>query len=82
MRLQPGASKNEVVGRQEGVWRIRLTAPPVEGRANRALIEFLAKKLDVARSRITLLRGETSREKLLAVEGLDEATVQARLESA
>lgn len=83
--VQPGAARNEIVGWERDptggsdALRVRLTAPPIEGRANRALIEFLANALGVRRAAVTLVRGETSRRKLLAIEGLDEAEVHRRL---
>jgi uncharacterized protein len=80
IKLTPGAPRNEVIGRVEGTWRIRVTAPPVEGKANKALLEFLSDKLDVAKSRLRLVGGEKSRHKLVAVEGLDEGSLKARLE--
>jgi uncharacterized protein len=69
VRLQPKASKNEVTGERGGVIQIRVTAPPVDGKANRALIKFVAKRLGIAPSEITLVRGERGREKLLEIHG-------------
>ncbi len=79
VRIQPGASKNEVVGETGGVWRIRIAAPPREGKASRELIEFLSDKLDIARSRIAIVRGESARDKVLVVSGLSEEEVKKRL---
>ncbi len=59
--------------------KLKLRAPPVEGRANEALVEFLAERLGLPRRAISLERGETSRQKLLRVEGLDLAAVRTRL---
>ena len=81
IRLQPNARRNEVVGFQEEVLRLRVTAPPREGRANKALIELLSDVLDIPKSRIDILRGHTSRDKLVAIDGLESAEVRARLES-
>jgi len=58
---------------------VRVTAPPVDGRANDALRRLVARRAGVAVSRVTLVRGERSREKVLSVEGIDEATLRARL---
>ena len=58
---------------------MRVTAPPVDGRANDALRRLVARRAGVAVSRVTLVRGERSREKVLSVEGIDEATLRARL---
>lgn len=70
IRLQPGARKNEVVGFQGDVLRARVTAPPHEGRANQALIELLSDLLDIPKGRIAIVRGQTSREKVVEIEGL------------
>ena len=83
LHLQPGARKNEVSGpTAEGSLKIRLTAPPVEGQANRALINFLAETLDLARSRIELVSGEKSRRKRVRVAGLLSADCRRRLTGA
>ena len=80
VRVQPGASRSEVVGWQGDTLRVRVQAPPLEGRANAAVIELLSSALDVPRRRLRLERGEASREKLIAVDGLDEAEIRRRLE--
>ena len=79
VRVVPGASKNEVAVHTSGVWKVRLTAPPVEGRANRALVEYLAHKLDINRSQVKLLKGDSSRNKVLAVYGLSREEIWGRL---
>jgi uncharacterized protein len=58
---------------------VRVTAPPVDGRANDALRRLIARRAGVAPSRVTLVRGEKSRDKTLSVEGVDPATLRARL---
>lgn len=69
VRIQPKASSDEIVGPQGAEHlKIRITAPPVDGKANRHLIKFLAKAFGVAKSRITLLKGESGREKRLAID--------------
>ena len=78
VRVVPGASKNEVTS-VNGTWKIRLTAPPVEGKANRALIEFLAKKLDISSSALELVSGASSRSKMVAVSGLSPEEINQRL---
>jgi uncharacterized protein len=67
--IQPRASKNEIVGEFDDKLKIRLTAPAIEDKANKALIEFLAKKMKVTKSVIQIVSGEHSRVKLLRVEG-------------
>lgn len=70
IKVLPRSSRNEFAGEQEGMLRVKLTAPPVEGAANKALIEFLSGKLKVAKSRITILTGETGRTKTVRVAGI------------
>jgi len=70
IQVQPRSSRNQIVGEQEGRLKIKLTAPPVEGEANQALINFLAGILDLPKRNISLLRGESSRHKLIAIIGL------------
>jgi len=65
--IHPKSSRNEVVGMHDGCLKIKLTAPPADGKANAALIAFLAKKLDIPKSNITIIRGETSRRKTVQI---------------
>ena len=81
IRLQPNARRNEVMGFQDDVLRLRVTAPPREGRANRALLELLSDVLDIPKSRIDILRGHTARDKLVVIEGLRPEEVRARLDA-
>jgi uncharacterized protein (TIGR00251 family) len=70
VQVQPSASRNEVLGFKEGVLHIRIAAPPVKGKANQELTKYLGGVLGIARSRITILKGATSRKKLVGIEGL------------
>lgn len=70
VRLRPGAGRDELLGFREGVLQARVSAPPVDGRANDALRKLIAKQLRVAPSRVTIVRGERSRDKVIAVEGI------------
>jgi uncharacterized protein len=79
VKVIPGASRDEVAGTMGNAVKIKLRAPPVEGRANEALVEFLAERLDLPRRAISLVHGDTSRQKLLHIEGLDLAAVRTRL---
>lgn len=79
VHAQPGARRDAVVGEHGGRLKIALTAPPLEGRANAAMIKFLAKRLNVPRASVQLVAGETSREKRFRVDGLDAATLLERL---
>jgi uncharacterized protein (TIGR00251 family) len=69
VRVQPGASKNEIVGIQEDALRVRISAPPVEGKANKVLIQFLAKQLAVKRSQVEILNGHATRRKTIHIIG-------------
>ena len=82
VRVQPGASKDRVVGRIGDEWKLTLKAPPVEGRANRACLHFLARILGVPRSRVRLVHGQTSRRKRIEIEGLSLDEVAERLDAA
>jgi len=79
IRVQPNSSKEETGEVRNDVLIIRLTAPPVEGKANDALIRFLSKRLAVAKSRVTLVQGERGRNKLVAIQGLGAREVAMRL---
>lgn len=79
VRLTPRAAREEVVLRPDGSLAVRVTAPPVDGRANAALERAVASALRIAPSRVALVRGARSREKTLLVDGLDEQSVRERL---
>ncbi len=67
LRIQPRASRDEIVGLHDGLLKVRITAPPVEGKANAHLAAFLARCFRVPKSQVSLLSGETGREKRIAV---------------
>ena len=69
VRVQPGAKRSEVAGLHGDRLKIRIAAPALDGRANDALVAFLAGELGVARGRVAVARGERSRDKLVAVTG-------------
>jgi uncharacterized protein (TIGR00251 family) len=79
VRLQPRARKDEIVGEREGRVVIRVTAPPVDGKANDALTRLIANKANVAPWRVTVVRGHTARNKTIRVEGVDDKTLRAAL---
>ena len=79
VKLQPRASRNEIGGAQGGELRIKVTAPPVDSAANEALIELLAEKLGCAKNRVELVRGQTSRHKLIKLHGLNAEQVRSKL---
>ena len=79
IKVVPRASRSEVAGTLGDALRVRLQAPPVEGKANRALVVFLAKALQVHAREVTLVAGDLSRHKRVAVAGVTAAQVRARL---
>ena len=79
VRLQPRASANAIAGVRDGVVRVRVTAPPVDGAANEALVGLLAKTLRVGRGSVSIVRGRSSRNKVVRVEGLTEEEALALL---
>ncbi len=82
VKLHPRAKKNAITGEVGDALKLAVTAPPVEGHANQACIEFLAQVLNVPRSSVTIAAGESSRNKLIRVRGLAAAQVEARLQAA
>jgi uncharacterized protein (TIGR00251 family) len=79
VRVHPGARRNAVTGLHADALKIALTTPPVDGRANEALIAFLADALRLPKSSVILVTGATSRSKLLRITGRSEIEVQAAL---
>lgn len=81
VHVVPRASRDELAGIQGGALRIRLTAPPVEGAANRSLVELVAEILDVRKRNVEIVSGHGSRRKVVVVRGLSPQEVAARLRS-
>ena len=79
IRLVPRASRDQVMGEHGGALRIAITAPPVEGKANKHLTKFLAKRLGLPPNRVSIAAGELSRDKVVVVTGIDAETATARL---
>ncbi len=80
IRVTPRASRDEIAEiLSDGTIRVRLTAPPVEGKANRALIKFLSKVLGVAPSRLEIVAGENGRDKLVSIVDMDVETAQEKI---
>ena len=79
VRVHPGARSNAITGIHDGALKVSLTTPPTDGRANQALIAFLAAELRIPRARITLVTGATSRSKSLQIAGLTAAQLLAAL---
>jgi hypothetical protein len=79
VRVHPGAKRDAIVGVHGGALKVAITAPAIDGRANDALIAFVAERLNVPRARVSLLAGATSRTKTLRIQGKSVAEVQAAL---
>ena len=79
VHVQPRASRNAVLGWQEGALKVALTAPPVEGAANAALVELLAEALGLKKRAITVTAGLASRHKTIEINAVNEAALQERL---
>lgn len=80
VKLQPRSSRNQVVGREGDIYRIKVTAPPVDGKANAALVKLLAKKLGIPPKKIDILSGHASRLKTIRIQDLSLPDVSARLD--
>lgn len=80
--MVPGARKSELAGESAGRLRVRLMAPPVEGKANRELLRFLARALELKKNRVRLVSGERSREKTVLLEGVSLTDAETRLKTA
>ncbi|MDP2809381.1 MAG: DUF167 family protein [Rhodocyclaceae bacterium] len=81
LHIQPGAKKSEVVGLHGDALKIRLAAPPVDGKANAALLKFIAEKIGAGRSTVELVSGETSRAKRVRIDGMAAEEIRARLQT-
>jgi len=75
VRVQARARKDELLGFRDGVLLARVSAPPVDGRANRALRRMIARRVGVSPSMVTIVRGERAREKLIRVDGVDPSAL-------
>jgi len=79
VRVTPNANRNEITGFSDGVLQIRIAAPPVKGKANKELTDFLNKTLGVKKSSISIIKGQTSRNKVIAIEGMNRDDIIKRL---
>jgi uncharacterized protein (TIGR00251 family) len=79
VRLQPRARRNAILEERDGVLRVSVAAAPVNGQANAALCKLIAKRAGVARGRVSVIRGERSREKVVHVEGLTQDQLRRAL---
>lgn len=74
LKISPNASKNDILSDETGI-KIKLTAQPIEGKANKALIEFLSKKFKIPKTSIEILKGETSKDKTLLIKVVDSGKI-------
>ena len=79
IRVQPKAAKNQLAGLMDDALKVRLTAPPVDGAANKACIEFFADFFKVAKSQVEILSGYTGRSKIIKVNGLTKEEVTEKI---
>jgi uncharacterized protein len=79
LRIVPNAKRSEVMGPHGDAIKLKIAAPALEGKANEELVQFLTEKLGVPRRSVTLVSGEKSRDKIVAIEGLEEAVARERL---
>ena len=82
VRAQPGARRNELRGVQDGMLKVCVTQSPEKGKANKAIVELLSKKLKLKKSQIELVSGETSHQKRFVIRGLGPAELAARIQQA
>jgi uncharacterized protein len=79
LHVQPGASRTGIAGLHGDALKVRVAAPPTDGRANRELLDYLAELLGVARARIALVKGESGRRKIVTVQGIELPEASSRL---
>jgi uncharacterized protein len=82
LRVSPGARQTELVGRHGEGWKVRVAAPPEGGRANDAVLDLLARELSLPRRSLSIVSGQTGREKVVLMDGIDRAETERRLEAA
>ncbi len=75
IKISPNASKNEIIKTDDGL-KVKITAQPIDGKANKALIEFLSKQLKIAKSNFEIVKGQTSKEKTVFLKTFDEEIIE------
>jgi uncharacterized protein (TIGR00251 family) len=78
VQVQPNAGRSQVVSFVGGVLKVKIAAPPVEGKANKKLVEFLSEMLDISKSQINIVKGASGKNKVIEIDGLDVAEVKRR----
>ena len=79
IRVTPNASRNEITSLRDGVLQVKVAAPPAAGKANRELTDFLSRALGVRKSAISIVKGQTSRNKAIAIEGMNREDILKNL---
>ena len=82
LRVSPRSRRPGIAGRHGDAWRVRVAEPPEDGRANEAVLDLLSRTLDLPRSRFALVSGHSSREKIVVLEGVEQAQTERLLASA
>ena len=80
VKILPKSSKNQIVGREGDLFKVKVVAPPIEGKANKALVDLLARKLRVPKGAIEIISGKSSKLKLIRIDGLSREDVDRALE--
>jgi len=81
VQVQPNSKRNEILGFDGRILKVKISAPPVDGKANKALIEFLSKFFGIRKSAITIEKGETGKKKTILLEGMTQSQIQERLKN-
>ena len=81
VQVKPNASQNRVASFEEGVWHLKIAAPPIKGRANEELLKFLSSILGIGKSHLIIEKGMTGKRKVIAVRKLTQNQVTGRLKS-
>lgn len=82
LRVSPGSGRAEIVGRHGDAWKVRVTAPPEQGRANDAVVRLMADTLALPLSAVAIVSGHSARDKIIELTGVDPALIERRLASA
>ena len=82
LRVSPGAHRSRVVGRYADGWKVRVSAPATDGRANTALVRFLSTTLDIPAAQVEIVSGHASRDKIISLGGVDADELDRRLTAA
>ena len=81
LKVQPNAGRNRVVGFSNNVWKLKIAAPPDKGKANKEIIEYLSEILGLRKDAITILKGETSHNKIIGINGVNLEELTKALEA-